>query len=67
LGKLLAEGHGIAGYCTACQRPFSIDMTEFIRQRGADQPIIGMRPLVCPSCGGRRTQFRVTVLPKGDR
>jgi hypothetical protein len=64
LGKLYAHGHGIAGYCLTCQRLFAVDMVEFLRERGWECPIVGMKPLICPGCSGRRTQYSITVLPK---
>ena len=45
LAKLHAYGHGIGGYCRACRRLFSVSMPDLIRDRGADSPVVGMRPL----------------------
>jgi hypothetical protein len=33
--------------------------------RGADSPVIGMRPLTCAGCGGRETEIRITATSKG--
>jgi hypothetical protein len=45
LAKLHAHGHGVRGYCRACRRLFSVSMPDLIRDRGADSPVVGMRPL----------------------
>jgi hypothetical protein len=62
---LCAHGHGIGGYCLTRRKLFSVDMVELIRERGWERPVTGMKPLICPGCEGTRTQYRVTVLPKG--
>jgi hypothetical protein len=64
LGKLHQRGHGIGGYCLICRELFAVDMAALVAERGADSPIVGMKPLRCPSCGGVRTERRVTVAPK---
>jgi hypothetical protein len=67
LGKLYADGRGIGGYCSACQRVFSVSIVALIKERGGDCKGVGMKPLACPSCGGRRTRLQVTVYPKMSR
>jgi len=76
LGRLAAHGHGLAGWCLECSaryRPetpatelpragFDIDMAAFIAERGADAPIVGLRPPACPRCGSGRTEIRLRVL-----
>ena len=63
LGKLHMHGHGIGGYCLICQRLFSVSMTALIAERGADCLVRGMKPLTCPGCQGKRTQFSITAPP----
>jgi hypothetical protein len=64
LGKLQQHGHGIGGYCLICRKLFAVDMAALVAERGADSPIVGMKSLRCPSCGGVRTERRVTVAGK---
>jgi hypothetical protein len=45
LGKLYARGHGIGGYCLACQRVFAASLPALIKERGGDARVAGMRPL----------------------
>jgi hypothetical protein len=45
LAKLHAHGHGVGGYCRSCRRLFSISMPDLMRDRGANSPVVGMRPL----------------------
>jgi hypothetical protein len=59
LGKLYAHGHGIGGYCLTCQRVFSVSLPARIKERGGDCRYIGMKPLTCPGCQGRRTPFQI--------
>jgi hypothetical protein len=47
-----------------CQRLFTVDMVELIKERGWDCRIVGMKPLTCPGCEGRRTRYSITVLLK---
>jgi hypothetical protein len=65
LGKLATHGHGLSGYCQICRQHFSVSIAAMIMQRGADSPGTGMRPLVCSSCRGYRTEFRITAPSKG--
>ena len=65
LGKLYAHGHGINGYCRTCRRYFCVPMPLLIAARGADSPVVGMRPLRCAGCGGRETEIRITAPSKG--
>jgi hypothetical protein len=65
LGKLAARGHGLDGYCQICRRHFDVAIAVVIKQRGGDSPVVGMRPLACPRCGSRRTDFRITAPSKG--
>jgi hypothetical protein len=64
LGKLYAHGHGINGYCRPCRRFFRVPMPVLIAARGADSPVVGMRPLRCAGCGERETEIRVTAPSK---
>jgi hypothetical protein len=64
---LYAHGHGISGYCRPC-RPFfrlSMPVPVLIEARGADSPVVGMRPLTYADCSGRVTEIRVTGTAKG--
>jgi hypothetical protein len=65
LGKLPAHGHGLSGYCLACQRMFMVSLPALIKERGGDSKVAAMRPLACPGCGGRRMTFQVTAPPRG--
>ena len=60
LGKLYA--HGMGGYCLTCQCIFAVSL---INERGGDCRYIGMKPLTCPDCQGRRTKFQITAPSKG--
>jgi hypothetical protein len=40
-------------------------MPVLIATRGADSPVVGMRPLRCAGCGGQGTEIRVTAPPRG--
>ena len=35
-------------------------MPTLIAERGGDSPVVGMKPLTCPGCHGRRTTFSIT-------
>ena len=65
LGKLYAHGHGVGGYCRDCRRLFSVSIVVLIRERGADSPVVGMKPLPCPVCGGHLTNLTITAPSKG--
>jgi hypothetical protein len=65
LGKLYAHGHGIGGYCLTCQRVFTVSLLALIKERGGDARVVGMKPLTCPGCQGRRTTFQITAPSKG--
>jgi hypothetical protein len=65
LGKLYARGHGMGGYCLTCQRVFAVSLPALIKERGGDCRYIGMRPLSCPDCQGRRTKFQIIAPSKG--
>jgi len=54
------------GYCRACARHFAVPMLALIAVRGADSPVVGMRPLTCAGCGGRETEIRITAPSKGS-
>jgi hypothetical protein len=64
LGKLYAHGHGIGGYCLDCQRLFVASLPKLITERGGDARVVGMKPLTCPGCQGRRTTFQITAPAK---
>jgi hypothetical protein len=53
LGKLHAHGHGLSGYCRPCRRFFLVTMPVLIAARGADSPVVGMRPLRCATAARR--------------
>ena len=61
IGKLYAHGHGLSGYCRPCRRYFRVPMPVLIAARGADSPVVGMRPLRCAACLGRETEIRVSL------
>jgi len=61
LGRLRQHGLGLVGYCLIYRKVFAVDLAALIAELGADSPVIGMKPLRCPSCGGVRTKKRVTV------
>jgi hypothetical protein len=65
LGKLYAHGHGIGGYCLVCQRIFGVSIVALIKERGGEARVVGMKPLTCPGCQGRRTKFQITAAAKG--
>jgi len=65
LGKLHAHGHGLFGWCRKCDRHFDVPLPALIAARGADSPVVRMRPLRCAACGGRDTEIRITAPPKG--
>jgi hypothetical protein len=65
LGKLYAHGHGMRGYCLTCQRVFAVSLPALIKERGDDCRYIGMKPLTCPGCQGRRTTFQIIAPSKG--
>jgi hypothetical protein len=65
LAKLYAHGHGVGGYCRDCRRLFSVSIVVLIRERGADSPVVGMKPLPCPVCGGHLTNLTITAPSKG--
>jgi hypothetical protein len=64
LGKLAGHGYGIRGYCLVCQRVFLVSLPALIKKRGSDARVAGMRPLVCPGCSGRCTQYRIIAPSK---
>jgi hypothetical protein len=66
LGKLYAHGHGLSGYCRPCRCYFRVPMPVLVAARGADSPMIGMRPLRCAAFFGRATEIRVTAPSKGS-
>jgi hypothetical protein len=60
LGKLRPHGHGLSGYCRRRQSHFVVPLPALIAARGADSPVVGMRPVTCqvwwpgdgdPHCG----------------
>jgi hypothetical protein len=65
IGKLRARGHGLGGHCRPCRRFFHVPMPVLIAARGADSPVVGMRPLRCAVCLARETEIRVTAPSKG--
>ena len=65
IGKLYAHGHGLSGYCRPCRRYFLVPMTLLIATRGPDSPVVGMRPVTCARCLGRKTEIRVLAPSKG--
>jgi hypothetical protein len=64
LAKLYAHGHGINGYCCTCRRYFRVPIPVLIAVRGADSPVVGIRPLRYAGCGGREAEIRVTAPSK---
>jgi hypothetical protein len=64
IGELYAHGYGFSGYCRPCRRYFGAPMPVLIEARGADSPVVGMRPLRCAACLGRETEIRVTAPSK---
>ena len=64
LGKLHAHGHGLFGYCRTCDRHFDLPPPALIAARGADSPVVRMRPVSCAACGGRETEIRITAPSK---
>jgi hypothetical protein len=42
-------------------------MPALIRERGADSPVVGMKPLPCPVCGDHLTNLTITAPSKGPR
>ena len=65
LGKVHAHGHGLFGYCRTCDRHFDIPVPVLIAVRGANSPVVGMRPVRCAACGGGETEIRITAPSKG--
>ena len=65
-GDVWFDGHAITGYCRSCQRYFRAPMPVLIGLRGADSPVVGMRPLACAGCDGRETEIRITATSEGD-
>jgi hypothetical protein len=63
-GKLADHGHGIGGYCLICRRLFDVSLQVLILERGRDSSCIGMAPLRCPGCEGRRTQYTIVAPSK---
>jgi hypothetical protein len=75
LGKLRARGNGLWGSCLDCaalyrkdlpaemqiSSSFDINLDRLIAERGADSTCIRMAPVPCPRCGGRRTEYRISV------
>jgi hypothetical protein len=65
LGKLHARGHGLTGYCRSCRRYFAVPLPTLIAARGANSPVVRIRPLKCAGCGERETEIRITAPSKG--
>jgi hypothetical protein len=65
LGKLHAHGHGLFGWCRRCDRHFDVPLTALIAARGADSPVVRMRPVKCAGCGGWETEVRITAPSRG--
>jgi hypothetical protein len=61
LGKLCTHGHGMGGCCLTCQRVFAVSLPALIKERGGDRRAVGMKPLRCPGCQGRRTSFQIAA------
>ena len=40
---------------------FAVPLPALIAARGAESPVVRMRPLRCAACGGRETELRITV------
>jgi hypothetical protein len=55
----------MGGYCLVCQRVFLVSLPALIKERGGDCRYIGMKPLACPGCQGRRTTFQIIAPSKG--
>ena len=80
IGKLHAHRHELHGFCADCAgryRPeltphnppssWTVDLAALIAERGPDSPVVGMAPLRCPYCGGRRTEIRILGPGPEDR
>jgi len=46
---------------------FDIDLAAVMRERGRDCVVVGLEPDVCPRCGSRKTEMRVTAPVKPQR
>lgn len=69
LGTLLEGGYALWSSCQDCaeayrkdlppelrrRAEFKLDLRALIAGRGPDSPFVGMAPVPCPGCGGRRT------------
>jgi len=42
-----------------------VSLATLIAERGGDNPVVGVKPLTCPVCRGKRTTFIVTAPAKG--
>ena len=65
LGKLHAHGHGLFGHCRICARHFDVPLPALIAARGADSPVVRMRPVRCASRGEQDTEIRITASSRG--
>jgi hypothetical protein len=63
LCKLHAHGHGLFGYCRTYNRHFDVPLPALIVARGADSPVVRMRPVIC---AGRETEIRITAPSEGS-
>ena len=54
LGKLHAHRHGLFGYCRTCDRHFDVPLPALIAARGADSPVVRMRPVRCAAAAAER-------------
>jgi hypothetical protein len=77
LGKLHAYRYGLWGWCRECAKlyrmdvpaeqrvraAFEIDLAALIAERGAESTCIRMAPVLCPRCGSRDTEQRISPPP----
>ena len=54
------------GYSRRCDRHFDVPVPALIAARGADSPVVTMRPVICAGCGGRETEIRIKAPCKGS-
>ena len=54
LQKRVDHGHGLFGYCLACQCSFDISLPALIAERGGNSPGVRMKRVRCPQCGAHR-------------
>jgi hypothetical protein len=77
LGKLADQGYRLFGWCPECARTrypppgddhpteFEIDLTTLIAEHGRDYPFLKVPAVPCPTCGSKRTEYRLLPPQKG--